>query len=617
MAGIKYRSQGVTKFLIGFLMTFNFYSMNTLESQNDSHSFAKPKEAVITHLSLNIHVNFELKEIHGTAIYKIKKTDSASRISFDTRNLKILEVKNQNGDLLSFSNHSSNFEWMGEELRVSLDKNTTVVFIKYETASDAAALQWLEATQTNDGKKPFLFTQGQAVLTRSWIPIQDSPGIRFTWDATVQVPSDMMALMSAPNTMELNPRGIYYFKQRNPVPAYLIALAVGDIAYAHTGERTGVYAEPGMLEKARNEFSDTEKMLQAAENLYGPYLWGRFDVLVLPPSFPFGGMENPVLTFATPTIIAGDKSLTALIAHELAHSWSGNLVTNATWNDFWLNEGFTVYFERRIMEAIYGKDYADMLAVLGFQDLSSTLDDFGPESDDTKLKLELIERDPDDGMNDIAYEKGCLLLMELEKIVGREKFDAFLMGYFKHFAFKTINTEEFITYLKQAFPTSNFRLEEWIYSPGLPSNIEQPVSAKFQAISKSVEILLEKEELPSGTEAWSSHEWLHFIRQLPADKAAPLLPLLDKVYRFTNSGNSEILAAWFQLSIQCNYLVVKERLHNFLIHTGRRKFLTPLYKTMLENANWKEFAKETYTQARPMYHTVAVQTLDDLILKNN
>ena len=251
----------------------------------------------------------------------------------------------------------------------------------------ARALQWLSPEQTADKTKPFLFTQGQAILTRTWIPVQDSPGIRFTYNAKVKVPNDLMALMSAENPQARSSDGVYSFKMDKPIPAYLIALAVGDIAYQSIDERCGVYAEQSMINKAAWEFADMGRMVTAAEELYGPYRWGRYDVIVLPPSFPFGGMENPMLTFATPTIIAGDRSLTALIAHELAHSWSGNLVTNANWNDFWLNEGFTVYFEHRISEKLYGADYSAMTGVLGHQDLMSTVMEIESGKDPQDLSL--------------------------------------------------------------------------------------------------------------------------------------------------------------------------------------------------------------------------------------
>src|SRR5690606_16459222 len=377
---------------------------------------------------------------------------------------------------------------------------------------------------TSGGKLPFLFTQSQAILARSWVPIQDSPGIRFTYEAKVTVPSNLLALMSAENPQEKNDDGVYHFKMDKPIPAYLLALAVGDLTFEAIDERTGVYAEPDMIEKAAYEFAETGNMLEASEDLYGPYQWERYDLLVLPPSFPFGGMENPRLTFATPTILAGDRSLTSLVAHEMAHSWSGNLVTNATWNDFWLNEGFTVYFENRIMEAIYGRSYAEMLANLSLQDLKreiESLNDKG-QAADTKLKLALKGRDPDDGMTSIAYDKGCFFLVALEEQVGRQTFDAFLRKYFEDNAFKSMDTESFIAYANEhlfkanTIPVDSSLYNQWIYGEGLPESMPDITSERFLKVEKAAsQWELGTPAKALETKDWSTHEWLHFIQQLP------------------------------------------------------------------------------------------------------
>ena len=313
--------------------------------------------------------------------------------------------------------------------------------------------------------------------------------MRVTYSAVVRTPKELVAVMSAPNDPNAPRNGEYHFRQRNAIPSYLIALAVGDLQFRAIGSRTGVYAEPSVADRAAAEFADTEKMLQAAQDLYGAYRWGRYDLLVLPPSFPFGGMENPSLTFATPTILAGDKSLVSLVAHELAHSWSGNLVTNATWSDFWLNEGFTVYVERRILEKIYGRPREEMEAVLGRQELEAELAKLPPG--DQILHIDLKGRDPDDGVTSVPYEKGALLLRSLEEKFGRERFDAFLREYFDHFAFQSITTGIFVDYLQKHLLNGNtdIPLDEWLNKPGLPATAPRPVSDAFEKVAAAGEAM--------------------------------------------------------------------------------------------------------------------------------
>ena len=584
-------------------------------SANDLHSFAKPKEAVITHLSLSIEVDMDKQIISGVANYTIEKSANATLIWFDTKQLNIEKV-------LLNENIKTNFQlspekpFLGRGLSVNITAETKTVSIYYSTTKESAALQWLTPEQTEGKNAPFLFTQGQAILTRTWIPIQDSPGIRFSWDAKVKVPPTLLAVMSAQNPKQKNETGEYTFRMVEPVPAYLIALAVGDLHFITLSERTGVYAESDMVGKASDELMEMEQMLVSAEKLYGTYQWGRYDVIVLPPSFPFGGMENPRLTFATPTIIAGDRSLISLVAHELAHSWSGNLVTNATWDDFWLNEGFTVYFERRIMESISGKEYADMLAVLGYQDLLETVVDLGDTSSATKLKLNLTDKDPDDGMSDIAYEKGYFFLQYLENILGRTSFDLFLNEYFKTYAFKTITTEEFLIFLNKKFPgkLDPSQIDEWIYKPGLPKTLNKPVSLRFdlvdQELSRFAEQSIKAEKLI--TKNWSTHEWIRFIRKLPATLPMNKMIELDNALSFTQSKNAEIQFAWFMQAIQHDYAKADNAIISFLSSVGRRKFVLPLYKALFANSRTAQLAKDTYTKLKAGYHSVTQQSVDEV-----
>ena len=593
-------------------------TMSTNISITDPHSFARPEEARMTHLNLDIEVDFDQKIIKGKASIQIDKQTEIVELFLDTKDLEIQKVTLDLDEVETEFNLALPFEHLGSELKIKIKENTKLVHIYYETSPNAEALQWLDSQQTSGKKLPFLFTQSQAILARSWVPCQDSPGIRFTYDAKVKVPKEMLALMSAENPQEKNEEGVYQFKMPQPIPAYLLALSVGDLVFKDLGNQTGVYAEPDLLEASADEFVDLPKMLETAEGLYGEYRWGRYDLIVLPPSFPFGGMENPRLTFATPTILAGDRSLVSLVAHELAHSWSGNLVTNATWNDFWLNEGFTVYFELRIMEAIYGKEYAEMLAFLGFQDLLHDLENL--PKDDTHLKLDLKGRNPDDGVTSIAYEKGCAFLKTIDNAVGREKWDAFVKKYFNEFAFKTMNTEAFLDYLSKELPEieGKINVKDWVYAPGLPENFEAPASSKFEQVEAALKQWQDGAKLNSiPTSNWSSHEWLFFIRQLPQDLDTVNMAELDDVFQFTASGNSEILAAWLELSIKKQYATAYPALEAFLIRVGRRKFLVPLYDAMTKNEEQKQMAKDIYQKARSNYHFVSTNTIDQMLEYNS
>jgi leukotriene-A4 hydrolase len=582
----------------------------------DVHTYARPEEARTKHLVLNLDVDFEQRILSGTAHYEIEN-NNAERIIFDTRDLKIEKVTIGDEEAETTFELGEFDEHLGRPLEVTISPETKVLTIYYQTSPDALALDWLEPQLTADKKHPFLFTQGQAILTRSWIPCQDSPGIRITYEGRVQVPEGMMAVMSASNSRKKHDTGLYTFQMRQPIPPYLIALAVGDLEFRAVGEKTGVYAEPSVVEAAAYEFGDMEKMLKVAEELYGPYQWERYDVIVLPPSFPFGGMENPRLTFATPTIIAGDRSLTSLIAHELAHSWSGNLVTNATWNDFWLNEGFTVYFERRIMEAIYGDSYEDMLAVLGYQDLEEDVNDLGPESEDTHLHLDLDGRDPDDGMTDVAYEKGAFFLTLLEQKVGREVFDAFLKNYFTTHRFKTMTTTEFLDYLKKELLEPNkveVNIDEWVYGPGIPESCPKVSSERFEQVDKQRQMMLDENDISSlQTEEWTTHEWLYFLRKLPRDLNGKLMVALDEQYKLSESGNSEILNAWFQLAIYSGYSdVILPQIEGFLVRIGRRKFLAPIYRAFKET-DQLETARAIFEKAKANYHSVSSSSINTLL----
>ena len=586
----------------------------------DPHSYARPIESRVVHLDWKAKVNFDQKIIHATATLHLQNNEEATRLFLDTKGLDIENVS-VDGKEATYA-MGKNDEILGRPFEIAIKPSSEKVAITYTTSPKAEALQWLQPVQTADSLGMFLFTQSQAILARSWVPIQDSPGIRFTYNAEVEVPEGMWALMSAKNPQEKSPDGKYSFKMEQPIPAYLLALAAGHVEFSALGDRSGVYAEPSVLESAAYEFAELEDMITAAEELYGPYRWERYDIIVLPPSFPFGGMENPRLTFATPTILAGDRSLTSLVAHELAHSWSGNLVTNATWEDFWLNEGFTVYFEHRIMEKLYGQPYAEMLASLSAQDLQEEINEMieNDRARDTHLKLDLQGRNPDDGVTSIAYDKGYLFLRYLEEKVGRAQWDDFLRNYFERNAFQVMTTEAFIKQLeeyllnKEDVKVAVDKVRAWIYEPGLPEDAVIPQSDRFEKVTEQMNAFMEgvKPEALT-TEAWTSHEWLHFVRSIPDSASIEHMAQLDEAFEFTQTGNSEVLASWLVKSVKHNYEAAYDRLRTFLINTGRRKFLSPIYAELIKTDAGTKLANEIYREARPNYHFVATNTIDEML----
>lgn len=586
------------------------------DGRPDPHSFSRPDITAVTHLDLALTVDFEKEQLSGSATWTLDSAHGKELI-LDVYDLDLQEVQ-VDGKKVKYSLGEKD-ETLGQALIIPLKKKSHKVTISYATTPGARALQWLAPGQTAGKKLPFLFTQSQAILARTWLPCQDSPGVRYSYNATVTVPKEMMALMSAKNPQAKNETGVYAFEMEIPIPSYLMALAVGDIAFEPVSARTGVYAEPAMLDKAAWEFGEMEEMMVQAEALYGPYIWGRYDVLVLPPSFPFGGMENPRLTFATPTVITGDRSLTSLIAHELAHSWSGNLVTNATWNDFWLNEGFTTYFEMRIMEAVYGRDYSEMIASISHQDMVTDISELMAEdSTVTSLKMNMEGTDPDDGVGAVAYDKGFHFLRLCEETVGRERWDIFLNSHFSRNKFKSMTTEVFLQQLKEELLSADewkiIGVDEWVYGYGIPANCPVPASDRFaqvDAARSAFESGMSPAELQ--TKGWTTHEWVHFIRGLD-NPGIEALEALDNTFQFSNTTNAEIMAAWMQPAIRAGYTAndFPQHAEDFLIAVGRRKFLTPTYRAMVETGQ-RDWALRVYEKARPNYHAVSRETMDELL----
>ena len=589
------------------------------EIVKDVHSYSNPAEAVAKHLDLDIKVDFDTQTISGKATWTIDNISKGNEIIFDENTLNITKVTLGDNEKKTKFESGAATEFHGKPLRITIEPNTTKVTIYYSTTKESIALQWLKPEQTADKKHPFVFSQGQSIWSRTWIPCQDSPSVRFTYNAKVTVPKELMALMSAVNPQEKNGTGTYTFKQDKAIPSYLMAIAVGDVEFKSIDKRTGVYAEHSIIDKAKWEFAELGKMMTAAEKLFGPYRWGRYDVIVLPPSFPFGGMENPNLTFLTPTVIAGDRSLTSLIAHELGHSWSGNLVTNATWDDIWLNEGFTTYVEHRIGEEVFGLKEAKMQDVLSRKVLEMSLEDVGKDSPDTKLKADTSGKNPDEGLSDIPYEKGYAFLQTIEAAVGREKFDAFITQYFKAHSFQSITTENFVTYFNENLIKGDkaladkIKLNDWIYQPGIPSNITNPVSQDFINIDNIQKTWRKTGVNGLGQRIKSTNEKQHFIDYLPNDLTVPEMTNIDTEFNFTNGGNFVIRRQWFIIAIKHQYKFAYPAIKKFLTSYSRTYSLTPLYKEMVKTPEGKIWAKQIYAKAKSGYHATTVEAIDKLL----
>lgn len=596
----------------------------TSADAKDPYSYAQPEVARVTHVALDLALDFENKNISGTAALDILADDDADTLFLDTMGLEISSVTDGENQDLPFELGPEEAV-MGAPLRVTIGDKRHIV-IAYKSGLDAKALQWLSPEQTVGGKHPYLLSQGQPTLNRTWIPTQDSPGIRQTWEATITAPEPLAVVMSGLSGGDPVSAGegrrVFSFAMDKPVAPYLIAIAAGDILFQELGPRSGVWTEPLMLEKAAAELVDTEKMIDAAESLYGEYRWGRYDMIVLPPSFPYGGMENPVMTFLTPTFIAGDRSLTGLVAHELAHSWSGNLVTNANWSDSWLNEGTTSYFENRIIESLYGKKRASQERALNFAGMEETIAEKGSDAAITMLHLTGDDASPEGGASGVIYDKGAAFLHTVEAIAGREKFDVWLTSWFDRHAFEPATSAMFLADMRENLVMGDKELEaallldEWVYQPGLPVNALRPDPAAFAEVDKAADVYAASRRVDKRLwKNWTSAERLRLLSKLPQKLPDDELARLDSDFGLSTSGNNEILFAWLKLALQNRYEPAVPLAQKFLGSVGRRKFVAPLFETLVEQDDWgKIIAKRIYKKTRGGYHAVTTGTVDNILL---
>jgi leukotriene-A4 hydrolase len=587
----------------------------------DPLSHARYDQVRTSALHLNLKADFAQKTLSGYAELTLDWIDKSARmLDLDTRELAISKVEAQDAkggwSAVPYRLGDLDAE-KGQALQVTLAAQPSKVRIHYRTAPTAAALQWLTPAQTMSGKRPFMFSQSQTIAARSWVPVQDTPAVRFTYSARIEAPQGLRVVMSADNDPKATGQGGWHFRMPQPIPSYLLAIGIGELEAARLGPRTGVYAEPQRIKAAAYELADTEKMVAAAESLYGPYRWGRYDMLVLPPSFPIGGMENPRLTFLTPTMIAGDRSLVDLIAHELAHSWSGNLVTNASWKHWWLNEGFTTYVTTRILEKLYGEDVATMNLQLEQEEALELLRTV------PKAKQALLTRDADTSAghytdDELAYPKGAWFLRTLEQRAGRATFDPFLRSWFDQHAFQSVTTEQFVNYLranllaKNPAVMSDAELDEWLYGAGIPASARRAVSPRLAALDATTAAWLNGDlsTVKLGTTKWNATEWMKFLNDIDNKASAAQLKELDQVFGLARTTNNEVAFRFYRAAVHAGHREVRAPLQAFLMSVGRQKFVVPLYTALRQKADDKAWADTVYKAARERYHPATQVSVD-------
>jgi len=586
----------------------------------DNSTFARPQVARVTHVALDLALDFDAKRVSGTATLDIQAAPGAHEIVLDSNGYEVESIADPQGRALAFAFGEGDAR-RGRPLTVQIGDARRIV-IHYHTGADAVSLQWLRPDQTAGGHYPYLFSQGEAILNRSWIPTQDSPGIRQTWEARITAPEPLKVVMSGERlTPEGEPAGpgrrAYRFRMTHPVAPYLIAIAAGNLAFRELGPRTGVWSEPETVDADARELDAAERMVDAAERLYGPYRWGRYDMIVLPPSFPFGGMENPTLTFLTPTIIAGDKSLVGVMAHELAHSWSGNLVTNAVWPDGWLNEGVTSYIENRIMEALYGHQRAAEEEALSWDEMQAGLAEAGMDAPGTALHA------PEEGGagSGITYDKGATFLRTIERTVGRPAFDAYLRGYFDRHAFQPMTSQRFLSDLRANLIRGDteldrrLQLDRWVFAPGLPDNAAHPDPQAFAAVDAATRAIAAGGPVSAVPYAdWNWAERVRFLQNLPRQMDAARLAAMDEAFHLSDSTNSETLFAWLKLALANRYDPAVPAAERFLAGQGRAKFVVPLFRALMGQGEWGQpIARRIYARTRESYHSVTSGAVDRIV----
>jgi aminopeptidase N len=574
----------------------------------DPHSYADSSQSRTRSFDWKARVDFDSQVLVADVTLQLTAPAKGGAFDLDTRGLSIEAVDDGKGRALTFKLHDAEPVY-GSRLEVQLPAGVERVHIRYRTASDASALQWLTKEQTLGGKQPFLFSQCQAIHARSVVPCQDTPSIRQTYTAELDVPAHLRAVMAAaPTTREVKGgRALERFEMPQAIPPYLFAFAVGELASRDLSKRSRVWAEPGLVDAAAKEFEDVEAIMQTAEKLFGPYDWDRFDMLVMPPSFPYGGMENPRLTFLTPALLTGDKSQVNVVGHELAHSWTGNLVTNSNAEHFWLNEGFTVFAERRILEALEGEEMMKLHAALGLEELIKTFSQFSSQPGLTQLRTQLDGIDPDEAFSLVPYEKGYLFLKTLEQALGRARFDKLLTTWLSEHRFGAATTDDFTALVERLEPglLAKVDAKAWLDAPLLPEQRWRPYSERLEAVRHLAGSVPTTEQ----AKGWSPTEWNLFLEASPRPLPLGTCRALDDRFQLTQAKNPEVLVAWLTLACESGDATVLARTEEVLTKFGRMKYLKPLYRALVGRDETKALARKIFDAQKARYHPIAQQVM--------
>ena len=581
----------------------------------DPTTYTDLAQGRIQHIDFRIKVDFDERVLDVEATYQLKEPISGA-LTLDSYKIDLKEAR-ANSSALTWEFDPED-EILGQRLQLNGLENDSSFTLVFRTSPEARALQWMNEAQTKGGRHPFLFSQCQAIHARSVFPCQDTPSVRFTYSAEVEVPAALRAVMAAEQEIGQERSGLFVFKMPQPIPSYLFAIAVGNLVFRELGPRTGIYAEPELIEAAAWEFTETETRLHQAEKLFGPYMWGRYDMLVLPPSFPFGGMENPRLTFLTPTSILGTRGQTSLITHELAHAWTGNLITNATWQDFWLNEGWTTYAESRITEILEGKDAQELQAVYSAKNLLALMERIGMDSRSTCLKLPNDEKDADSFTTAVAYQKGRSFLRECEMAVGRERFDAFIQKYMKSFQFQSLTTEGFLDFLKVELPDvfEKVNVQKWVYEPGMPEEWHKPQSYLYDEIEKALEDYKQgKRPSKEQVKDWHRYQIMSFLHGLPNVIPVDDCKYFEDILELEKKNDDAFFSPFYAICVTSGYQEIWPRVEKFMGTIGRMLYVIPVVRAMIATDWSKGKARPLFESVKGMHHQITIHATNGMLKK--